>query len=75
MLSQPFDDPKAAGVVQKRLRSLGGAAAVVQTSAVGTMLELDGVAVAQLQLGAGEAAADEALVRLRQALDQLAAQD
>ncbi|WP_017460572.1 tryptophan--tRNA ligase [Dyella ginsengisoli] len=75
LLSQPFDDPKAAGVVQKRLRSLGGAAAVVQTSAAGTMLELDGVAVAQLQLGAGEAAADEALVRLRQALDQLAAQD
>ncbi|MCP1373368.1 tryptophan--tRNA ligase [Dyella lutea] len=75
LLSQPFDDPKAAGIVQKRLRSLGGAAAVVQASAAGTMLELDGAAVAQLQLGSGEAAADEALARLRQALDQLAAQD
>ncbi|AND71014.1 tryptophanyl-tRNA synthetase [Dyella thiooxydans] len=75
LLSQPFEDPKAAGVVQKRLRSLGGAAAVVQTSTAGTMLELDGAAVAQLQLGSGEGAADEALARLRQALDQLAAQD
>jgi len=75
LLSQPFDDPKAAGVVQKRLRALGGAAAVVQTSAAGTMLELDGAAVAQLQLGSGEAAADQALAQLRAALDQLAAQD
>lgn len=75
LLSQPFDDPKAAGVVQKRLRLLGGAAAVVQTSASGTMLELDGTAVAQLQLGDGEGAADQALARLRQALDQLAVQD
>ncbi|OZB59412.1 MAG: tryptophan--tRNA ligase [Lysobacterales bacterium 14-68-21] len=75
LLSQPFDDPKAAGVVQKRLRLLGGAAAVVQTSAAGTMLELDGSAVAQLQLGDGEGAADQALARLRRALDQLAAQD
>jgi len=75
LLSQPFDDPKAAGQVQKRLRTLGGAAAVVQSTSAGTMLELDGVAVAQLQLGAAEGAADMALARLRQALDQLAAQD
>ncbi len=75
LLSQPFDDPKAAGALQKRLRTLGGACAVVQTLADGTMLELDGIAVARLQIGAGADAADIALARLRHALDQLAAQD
>jgi tryptophanyl-tRNA synthetase len=75
LLSQPFDDPKAAGALQKRLRTLGGASAVVQTLADGTMLELDGVAVARLEIGPGTDAADLALERLRHALDQLAAQD
>ncbi|MBU6248634.1 MAG: tryptophan--tRNA ligase [Xanthomonadaceae bacterium] len=75
LLSQPFDDPKAAGQIQKRLRSLGAAAAVVQSTPAGTMLELDGVAIARLQPGAEEGAMDPALARLRQALDQLAAQD
>jgi tryptophanyl-tRNA synthetase len=75
LLSQPFDDPKAAGALQKRLRTLGGAQAVVQTLADGTMLELDGVAVAQLEIGPGADAAELALGRLRHALDQLAAQD
>ena len=75
LLSQPFDDPKAAGALQKRLRTLGGASAVVQTLADGTMLELDGVAVARLEIGPGTDVADFALERLRHALDQLAAQD
>ncbi len=75
LLSQPFDDPKAAGALQKRLRTLGGASAVVQTLADGTMLELDGAAVARLEIGPGADAAELALERLRHALDQLAAQD
>ncbi|HEX5307041.1 MAG TPA: tryptophan--tRNA ligase [Dyella sp.] len=75
LLSQPFDDPKTAGALQKRLRTLGGAGAVVRTLAEGTMLELDGMAVARLQIGEGADAADLALPRLRHALDQLAAQD
>jgi len=75
LLSQPFDDPKAAGALQKRLRTLGGVSAVVQTLADGTMLELDGVAVARLQVGEEADAVDLALARLRHALDQLAAQD
>ncbi|HET6432030.1 tryptophan--tRNA ligase, partial [Dyella sp.] len=75
LLSQPFDDPKAAGALQKRLRTLGGASAVVQAMSDGSMLELDGTAVARLQVGEDAAAADLALTRLRHALDQLAAQD
>ena len=75
LLSQPFADPKAAGALQKRLRGLGGAALVWQSGAEGLMLALDGEPVAQVILGEGERAQEQAQARLREALDQLAAQD
>ncbi|MEO7051543.1 MAG: tryptophan--tRNA ligase [Rhodanobacter sp.] len=75
LLSVPFADPKAAGIAQKRLKSLGPAAAVVQARAQGMVLEIDGEAVANTPDYADEAARRQALTRLRDALDQLAAQD
>ncbi len=74
LLSRPFADPKAAGALQKRLRSLGAAAAVLQLQAQGMSLELDGEAVASTPDYRDEQARDEALAQLRAALDQLAAQ-
>ncbi|EIL97770.1 tryptophan--tRNA ligase [Rhodanobacter thiooxydans] len=74
LLSKPFADPKAAGALQKRLRSLGAAAAVLQLQAQGMSLELDGEAVASTPDYRDEQARDAALAQLRVALDQLAAQ-
>ncbi len=74
LLSTPFTDPKAAGALQKRLRTLG-AAAVLQIQPLGMTLELDGAAVARTPDYRDESARDEALAQLHQALDQLAAQD
>ncbi|KZC37651.1 MULTISPECIES: tryptophan--tRNA ligase [Rhodanobacter] len=73
LLSKPFADPKAAGALQKRLKSLG-AAAVLQVQAQGMSLELDGEAVASTPDYRDEQARDEALAQLRATLDQLAAQ-
>ena len=75
LLSRSFLDPKAAGAVQKRIKALGAAAAVLQLRPLGLSLELDGEVVASTPDFRDEAARDEALVPLRQALDQLAAQD
>jgi tryptophanyl-tRNA synthetase len=75
LLSEPFADPKAAGLLQKRLRALGGAAAELVADGQGARLRLDGEAVAATPSYADAAARDAALQRLRGTLDQLAAQD
>jgi tryptophanyl-tRNA synthetase len=72
LLSRAFDDPKAAGMAQKRLKQLGAAAAVVQLKPASLLLELDGDAVGSTPEYADEQARDRALERLREALDQLA---
>jgi len=75
LLSRSFADPKAAGVMQKRIKDLGSAAAVVQVQPQALVLEIDGEEVGATPAYDGEQARDEALVRLRGALDQLAAQE
>jgi len=75
LLSMPFADPKAAGALQKRLKVLGAAAAVLQVKAQGMALELDGEPVASTPDYRDEQSRDEALNQLREALDQLATQD
>ncbi len=74
LLSVPFADPKAAGAMQKRLKSLGAAAAVVQERAQDMVLEIDGKAVANTPECPDVTARKLALSQLREALDQLAAQ-
>ncbi|MGB3460476.1 MAG: tryptophan--tRNA ligase [Rhodanobacter lindaniclasticus] len=75
VLSVPFADPKAAGTSQKRLKQLGATAAVVQVRGANLVLEIDGEAVASTPDYPDEAAREQALTRLRLALDQLATQD
>lgn len=75
LLSKPFADPKAAGALQKQLKTLGAAAAVLQIQPLGMSLELDGEAVASTPDYRDGQARDEALAQLREALDQLAAQE
>lgn len=75
LLSRPFADPKAAGALQKQIRQLGATAAVMQLQPHGLSLELEGELVASMPEHADVVQRDEALSRLRAALDQLAAQD
>jgi tryptophanyl-tRNA synthetase len=75
LLSISFADPKAAGALQKRIKALGAAGVLLQVQPLGMTLELDGERVASTPDYRDERSRDEALVRLRQALDQLAAQD
>jgi tryptophanyl-tRNA synthetase len=75
LLSRSFADPKAAGALQKRIKELGATSAVVQVQPLSLALELDGEEVATTPDYEGEQARDEALNRLRGALDQLAAQE
>jgi tryptophanyl-tRNA synthetase len=75
LLSKSFADPKAAGALQKQIRALGAGAAVLQVRSLGVDLELDGATVASTPDCRDEQARDEALASLREALDQLAAQD
>jgi tryptophanyl-tRNA synthetase len=69
LLSIPFADPKAAGALQQRIRTLGHAA-VLREDGDALVLELEGEAVARTPQ-----AGDELLARLRDALEQLALQD
>ena len=69
LLSMPFADPKAAGALQQRIRTLGHAA-VLREDGDALVLELEGEAVARTPH-----AGDALLARLREALEQLAAQD
>ncbi|WP_266170441.1 tryptophan--tRNA ligase [Dyella subtropica] len=75
LLSKSFADPKAAGALQKRLKGLGATAAVLQVKRLALNLELDGEHVASTPDYRDEETRDEALTRLREALDQLAAQE
>ncbi|MDE2278309.1 MAG: tryptophan--tRNA ligase [Xanthomonadaceae bacterium] len=69
LLSMPFADPKAAGALQQRLRTLGGDASLREDGDA-LVLELDGAVVAR-----SAQAGDAMLGRVREALQQLAAQD
>jgi tryptophanyl-tRNA synthetase len=69
LLSMPFADPKAAGALQQRLRSLGSHASLREDGDA-LVLELDGAVVAR-----SAQAGDAMLGRVREALQQLAAQD
>ena len=75
LLSKSFKDPKAAGAVQKQLKTLGGTAAMLHTLPRSLVLELDGEPVASTPDYVDEPARDEALGYLREALDLLAAQE
>ena len=75
LLSKSFKDPKAAGAVQKKLKSLGGAAATLHTLPLSLVLEVDGEAVASTPDYADEPSRDAAMAYLRRALDSLAAQE
>jgi tryptophanyl-tRNA synthetase len=73
LLSRSFADPKGAGLVQKQLRSAGAAGVTLQPDALCIALQLDGDRVASTPDYADASARDDALVQLREALDQLAA--
>ena len=75
LLSMSFADPKAAGALQKRLKALGAAAAVLKVQSSGMTLLLDGEPVASTPDYRDESARNDALARLHEALDQLAAQE
>ena len=75
LLSMPFVDPKAAGTLQKRLKGLGAAAAVLQVQLSGMSLMLDGEPVASMPDQRDESARNDAIAQLHEALDQLAAQE
>jgi len=75
LLSRSFADPKAAGALQKRMKSLGASAAVMLLEPQGFVLELDGEPVASSPSYGDDATRDQALARVREAFDQLAAQE
>jgi len=75
LLSKSFADPKAAGTWQKKLKGAGATAAVLQVQPRALHLELDGEFVGSTPEYGDEPARDGALARLREALDQLSAQD
>ena len=75
LLSKSFKDPKAAGTVQKQMKTLGGTAATLHVLPRSLVLELDGEPVASTPDYVDESARDEALSYLREALDMLAAQE
>jgi len=75
LLSKAFGDPKQAGMLQKRLKTLGGTAATVLTVSRSWVLELDGEVVATAPDYADDAARDAGVVGLRAALDLLATQE
>ncbi|MBE1159041.1 tryptophan--tRNA ligase [Dyella acidiphila] len=75
LLSKSFKDPKAAGAVQKKLKTLGGADAALLALPLSLVLEVEGEAVANSPDYADEASRDAAMHYLCQALDLLAAQE
>ncbi len=75
LLSMAFDDPKTAGALQKQIKSLGATAAVMQMAQSGMHLEIGGKAVASTPDYGDEQTRDQALAKLHEALNQLAAQD
>jgi len=75
LLSKSFKNPKDAGAIQKRLKTLGGAEASLHSLPRSLVLELDGEPVATAPDYADERARDEAISYLRAALDLLAEQE
>jgi tryptophanyl-tRNA synthetase len=75
LLSKSFKDPKEAGAVQKRLKTLGGTAATLHSLPRSLVLELESEPVATTPDYADESERDEALAYLRAALDLLAEQE
>lgn len=75
LLSKSFRDPKAAGAVQKKLKTQGGAAGTLHVLPLSLVLEVDGEAVANTPDYVSESARDEAFEYLREALDVLATQE
>jgi tryptophanyl-tRNA synthetase len=75
LLSIAFADPKAGGVLQKRIRSAGAEGVALRIESLGIRLAIGGETVASSPTYADEAAAKAALPNLRSALDALAAQD
>lgn len=73
LLSIPFADPRAAGILQKRIKAAGVSGVVPQIDALRVVLELDGEPVASSADYRDESTCEAALSQLRQALDQLAA--
>jgi tryptophanyl-tRNA synthetase len=73
LLSQRFVDPKAAGALRQRLQTLGGALATLQVENDGIALHMDGQVVATTPTYLDDASRIAAMVRLREALDILAA--
>jgi len=73
LLSKAFADPKAAGQLRQTLSTLGGAHAVIESQGDHVALLLDGEAVAQGQSYPDETARAAGMLRLRTALDVLAA--
>ncbi|MGA7439058.1 MAG: tryptophan--tRNA ligase [Luteibacter sp.] len=73
LLSVPFADPKAAGVARQSLSTIGGAAAVLESQGDHVALLVNGALVANGQPYPDEVARAAAILRLRSALDALAA--
>jgi tryptophanyl-tRNA synthetase len=72
LLSVPFADPKAAGAMQKRIKSAAAGDVVLQIYALRVVLELDGEPVASSPDYRDEPTCEAALQQLRGALDHLA---
>jgi tryptophanyl-tRNA synthetase len=73
LLSRRFVDPKAAGALRQRLQTLGGEQASLQIENDGISLMLDGQAEATTPTYLDDSSRIAAMVRLREALDALAA--
>ncbi|TBR40464.1 MULTISPECIES: tryptophan--tRNA ligase [Dyella] len=73
LLSRSFADPKAAGVFQKHLKGPTATSAVIEVEPTSLRLEMDGELIGTTPDYGNEQARDDALARLREALDQLAA--
>jgi tryptophanyl-tRNA synthetase len=73
LLSVPYADPKAAGVARQALSVVGGAAAAIESQGDHVVLLVDGAVVGQGQPYPDEVARAAAVLRLRNALDALAA--
>jgi len=75
LLSKSFKDPKEAGAVQKRLKTLGATAATLISLPRSLVLQLDDEPVATTPDYADDIERDEALSYLRTALDLLVEQE
>ncbi|MDQ7996378.1 MAG: tryptophan--tRNA ligase [Luteibacter sp.] len=73
LLSRSFADPKAAGTLRQTLATLGGAQAALESQGDRIVLLVDGAVVAEGQSYPDEAARAALVLRLRTALDVLAA--